>query len=77
MFKIQTGTIFYTPQHNAVNTISEVSKKETVKNLEPLLIDPNIPKDHRIMDLSKFLGLETDFMPKLSIKVSGIGTKKA
>ena len=24
------------------------------------------------MDLSEFLGLQTDFMPKLSIKVSGI-----
>ena len=52
--------------HTGVITISEVSKKKTVKNLKPLLIDPNIPKDHRIMDLSKFLGLETDFMPKFS-----------
>ena len=63
--------------HNGVNTISEVSKKETVKNLKPLLIDPNIPKDHRIMDFSEFLVLEMDFMPKLSVKMSEIGLKKA
>ena len=69
----------YTPTptpHNGVNTISEVSKKETVKNLKPLLIDTNIPKDHRIMDFSEFLRLEMDFMPKLSVKVSEIGPKK-
>ena len=65
------------PLHNGVNTISEVSKKETVKNLKPLLIDTNIPKDHRIMDFSEFLRLEMDFMSKLSVKVSEIGPKKA
>ena len=52
-------------------------QKRKPLNLKPLLIDPNIPKDHRLMDLSEFLGLETDFMPKFSAKVSEISPKKA
>ena len=62
--------------HNGVITISELSKKKTVKILKPLLIVLNITKDHRMKELSDFFALETDFMPKPYGKVSGVGLKK-